>query len=76
MPLWPPGSKQTTAPTEEEWHRHPILLTGWGTPLGELFDLDALVELCAKNRRWPFFTSAQLNYTGAVALPPNAIAIM
>ncbi|OJJ88813.1 uncharacterized protein ASPGLDRAFT_31921 [Aspergillus glaucus CBS 516.65] len=64
-------------PTEKEWHLHPILLAGWGTPLGELFDLDALAELCAKNGRWSFFfTSAPLNYTGAVASPPNATAIM
>lgn len=71
------NSKQTTAPTDKEWHLHPILLAGWGTPLGELFDLDALAELCAKNGRWSFFfTSAPLNYTGAVASPPNATAIM
>lgn len=65
------------APTDKTWHLHPIMLAGWGTPLGELFDLDALAELCAKNGRWSFFfTSAPLNYTGAVASPPNAIAIM
>ncbi|KAJ5772467.1 hypothetical protein N7520_002996 [Penicillium odoratum] len=64
-------------PTEKAWHLHPIMLAGWGTPLGELFDLDALAELCAKNGRWSFFfTSAPLNYTGAVASPPNANAIM
>ncbi|QKX59316.1 uncharacterized protein TRUGW13939_06448 [Talaromyces rugulosus] len=64
-------------PTEKEWHLHPILLAGWGTPLGELFDLDVLAELCAQNGRWSFFfTSSPLNYTGAVASPPNAIAIL
>lgn len=55
---------------------HPILLSGWGTPIGELFDLDDLAERCARLNRWSFFiTSAPLNYTGAVATPPNAIAI-
>ncbi|KAJ5604594.1 hypothetical protein N7510_009748 [Penicillium lagena] len=64
-------------PTDKTWHLHPILLAGWGTPLGELFDLDKLVEICAKNKRWSFFfTSAPLNYTGAVASPPNATAIL
>ncbi|KAJ5661369.1 uncharacterized protein N7484_000741 [Penicillium longicatenatum] len=64
-------------PTEKAWHLHPIMLAGWGTPLGELFDLDALAELCVKNGRWSFFfTSAPLNYSGAVASPPNATAIM
>lgn len=65
------------APTEKEWHLHPILLAGWGTPIGELFDLDELAKLCEKNKRWSFFfTSAPLNYTGAVASPPNAMAMM
>ncbi|CRG90703.1 hypothetical protein PISL3812_07748 [Talaromyces islandicus] len=64
-------------PTEKEWHLHPILLAGWGTPLGELFDLDVLATLCARNKCWSFFfTSSPLNYTGAVASPPNAIAIL
>ncbi|KAL2067203.1 hypothetical protein VTL71DRAFT_1627 [Oculimacula yallundae] len=64
-------------PTEKEWHLHPILLAGWGTPIGELFNLEGLAELCRKNGRWSFlFTSAPLNYTGAVASPPNGIAIM
>jgi hypothetical protein len=56
---------------------HQILLAGWGTPLGELFNLDELAEICAKNQRWSFFfTSAPLNYAGAVASPPNAIAFL
>lgn len=64
-------------PTEQQWHLHPILLAGWGTPIGELFELDGLAELCKKNGRWSFmFTSAPLNYSGAVASPANAIAIM
>ncbi|KAJ1333119.1 cyclase family protein [Microdochium nivale] len=63
-------------PTEAQWHLHPILLAGWGTPIGELFDLEKLASLCQKHQRWSFFfTSAPLNYTGAVASPPNAIAI-
>ncbi|POS77044.1 hypothetical protein DHEL01_v204561 [Diaporthe helianthi] len=64
-------------PVDQAWHLHPILLAGWGTPIGELFDLDRLAELCAQRRSWSFFfTSAPLNYTGAVASPPNAIAIL
>ncbi|OAL05029.1 putative cyclase [Phaeosphaeriaceae sp. SRC1lsM3a] len=64
-------------PVEKEWHLHPILLAGWGTPIGELFDLDRLAEMCQKRKCWSFFfTSAPLNYTGAVASPPNAMAIL
>ncbi|KAH8897878.1 hypothetical protein GQ53DRAFT_884759 [Thozetella sp. PMI_491] len=63
-------------PEDPKWHLHPILLAGWGTPIGELFDLDRLAELCEKHKRWSFFvTSAPLNYTGAVASPPNALAM-
>lgn len=66
-----------TAPTEKEWHLHPILLAGWGTPIGELFDLEQLSQLCSKLKRWTFFfTSAPLSYEGAVASPPNAIAML
>jgi hypothetical protein len=63
------------APVNLEYHLHPILLAGWGTPIGELFDLETLSATCKKLNRWTFFvTSAPLNYTGAVASPPNAIA--
>lgn len=65
-----------TAPADPQWHLHPILLAGWGTPIGELFNLETLAELCQAQKRWSFFfTSAPLNYAGAVASPPNAMAI-
>lgn len=65
-----------SAPNDPAWHLHPILLAGWGTPIGELFDLEALARMCEKNERWSFFfTSAPLNYTGSVASPPNSLAI-
>jgi hypothetical protein len=45
--------------------------------LGELFDLEALAAICARTQRWSFFfTSSPLNYMGAVASPPNAMAIL
>jgi kynurenine formamidase len=63
------------ATLDPDWHLHPILLAGWGTPIGELFDLEGLAEMCKKHKRWSFFlSSAPLNYSGAVASPPNAIA--
>ncbi|OJJ52884.1 hypothetical protein ASPSYDRAFT_1165358 [Aspergillus sydowii CBS 593.65] len=66
---------ECSPPVDPEYHLHPILLAGWGTPIGELFDLEALSATCKKLNRWTFFlTSAPLNYTGAVASPPNAIA--
>ncbi|KAL3448114.1 hypothetical protein BJX65DRAFT_307401 [Aspergillus insuetus] len=55
---------------------HPILLAGFGMPIGELFDLERLTEYCASSKRWTFFfTSEPLNVRGGVASPPNALAI-
>lgn len=70
------STDQSIAPLNEEWMLHPILLAGWGTPIGELFDLEALAVMCKRRRRWSFFvTSVPLNYRGVVASPPNAMAI-
>jgi hypothetical protein len=55
---------------------HNFLLAFWGTPIGELWDLEELARLCEKNKRWTFFlTSAPLNVEGGVASPCNAMAI-
>ncbi|CAM1510707.1 Fc.00g010420.m01.CDS01 [Cosmosporella sp. VM-42] len=55
---------------------HPILLSGWGVTIGELFDLRDLSRTCEKLGRWAFFVSSSpLVYTGAVASPPNIQAI-
>jgi len=56
---------------------HNFLLAFWGTPIGELWDLEALAKMCEKNQRWSFFVaSAPLNLEGGIASPSNAIAIM
>lgn len=55
---------------------HDNALALWGTPLGELWDLEALAEECKRQGRWSFFvTSCPLNVSGGVASPPNALAI-
>ena len=60
---------------EKQWHLHQWLLAGWGMPIGELWDLEALSEMCAKQGRWTFFlSSAPMNVPGGVASPPNALA--
>ncbi|KAJ5557428.1 hypothetical protein N7494_001343 [Penicillium frequentans] len=67
---------ECTPPLDIQWGLHPILLAGWGTPIGELFDLESLAKACKRLKRWTFFfVSIPLNYTGAVASPPNAMAI-
>ncbi|TVY36803.1 hypothetical protein LSUB1_G005673 [Lachnellula subtilissima] len=55
---------------------HEYLLPRWGTPIGEMFDLETLSKQCAAHKRWSFFfTGAPLNIPGGIASPPNAIAI-
>jgi kynurenine formamidase len=55
---------------------HEAILSGFGLPIGELFDLEALAEECKKQKRWEFFvTSMPLNLYGGVGSPPNAMAI-
>ncbi|KAH3962055.1 hypothetical protein HBH51_178940 [Parastagonospora nodorum] len=59
----------------KEWHLHQWLLAGWGMPIGELWDLERLSEVCGRLARWSFFlTSAPMNVPGGVASPPNALA--
>lgn len=56
---------------------HETILSGFGMPIGELFDLEELSEQCAREKRWTFmFTSEVLNVPGGVASPPNALAIL
>lgn len=63
-------------PFKPEYSLHGACLASWGCPIGELFDLEALAEQCKKENRWSFFlTSEPCNVPGAVASPPNALAI-
>lgn len=43
--------------TELQWHMHEWLLAGWGMPIGELFDLEALSHMCHSSERYTFFLS-------------------
>ena len=55
---------------------HETILALWGLPIGEMFDLEALADDCARDGFYEFFfTSAPLNKLGGVASPPNALAI-
>lgn len=63
-------------PTQKEYALHEVMLAGWGMPIGELFDLEALAAECQRVGRWSFFlTSKVCNVPGGVASPPNALAI-
>ncbi|EAA66172.1 hypothetical protein AN1054.2 [Aspergillus nidulans FGSC A4] len=44
---------------------HQNILALWGMPLGEMWDLERVAEVCKKERRWTFFlTSAPANVVG------------
>ncbi|KAI1472423.1 uncharacterized protein F4812DRAFT_464534 [Daldinia caldariorum] len=63
-------------PPQSDVFLHDVLLAGWGMPIGELFDLERLAEICEELNRWSFFfTSMPLNMPGGVSSPPNAQAI-
>lgn len=56
---------------------HEVMLNGWGMPIGEMLDLEALSAACEKQGRWTFFFSSMpLNVNGGVGSPCNAIAIL
>ncbi len=55
-------------PTQQDWAFHEVALSGWGCPIGELFDLEKLAEQCERLGRWSFFvTSEPCNVVGGVA---------
>jgi kynurenine formamidase len=63
--------------TQDEVVLHEWILVHFGMPLGEVWNLEKLSELCEELGRWTcFFTSAPLYLKGGVASPPNAIAVM
>jgi hypothetical protein len=55
---------------------HQYFLSLFGMSIGELWDLKALSEHCAKTGRYTFLlTSAPLNVPGLIGSPPNALAV-
>ncbi|KAF9448212.1 hypothetical protein P691DRAFT_59825 [Macrolepiota fuliginosa MF-IS2] len=63
-------------PTIQDWDLHEYILSLWGIPIGELFDLEELAKICRTLGRYSFFlTSSPLNIINGIASPPNALAI-
>jgi kynurenine formamidase len=55
---------------------HFHMLSFFGMPIGEMWNLEELADDCANDNRYEFFfTSAPLNIPGGVGSPPNALAI-
>lgn len=55
---------------------HQYFLSLFGLNIGELWDLKALSEQCAKLKRYTFLlTSMPLHVKGSIGSPPNAMAV-
>lgn len=55
---------------------HYRTLSMLGLPIGEQFELDALGEDCAQDKRYEFMlVSVPMNLEGGIASPPNAVAL-
>ncbi|KAI0119328.1 hypothetical protein F4814DRAFT_236141 [Daldinia grandis] len=71
-----PSFESWPAPPDSQHILHEVLLSGWGCPIGELFDLEKLAAYCEAQKRWSFFVvSEPCNVPGGVASPPNILAI-
>jgi kynurenine formamidase len=70
----PPPKSQDFPASNDLLHFH--MLSFFGMPIGEMWNLEELAEDCADDGRYDFFfTSAPLNIPGGVGSPPNAIAV-
>jgi kynurenine formamidase len=70
----PPPSVSDFTAAQDLLHFH--MLSYFGMPIGEMWNLEELAEDCARDARYEFFfTSAPLNIPGGVGSPPNALAI-
>lgn len=71
--VWPPS------PDPGHWpfgYLHTVLIGQFGLALGELWDLEALVENCRDDGRCEMLvTSAPLHLIGGIGSPANALAI-
>jgi kynurenine formamidase len=68
LEVWPPSSIEESL--------HASMLSMWGMPIGELWDLERLGEKCKELERWSFLlTSKPVDVPGGVGSPPNALAI-
>jgi len=55
---------------------HLVAIRDMGMLLGEMFDLEALSQHCARLGRWEFQLVAQpLPFTGGISTPLNPIAL-
>ncbi|ROT38298.1 hypothetical protein SODALDRAFT_400672 [Sodiomyces alkalinus F11] len=67
--MWPPKSLAESL--------HAFMLPLWGMPIGELFDLEKLSEVCRTEKRYTFLlSSSPAVVRGSIGSPANSIAIL
>jgi kynurenine formamidase len=70
----PPPKTADFLESSDLLHFH--MLSFFGMPIGEMWNLEELAKACADDGHYDFFfTSAPLNIPGGVGSPPNAIAV-
>lgn len=45
-------------PTNQNWSFHQFLLSCWGVPIGEMWDLEKLSEVCKERNQYAFYFSS------------------
>jgi kynurenine formamidase len=45
-------------PTNQDWFHHQYLLSCWGVPIGEMWDLEELAETCKQRNSYTFYFSS------------------
>jgi kynurenine formamidase len=45
-------------PTNQDWFCHQFLLSLWGLPIGEMWDLEKLAETCKERNQYAFYFSS------------------
>lgn len=45
-------------PTDKDWSHHVNLLPLWGVPIGEMWDLEKLSQMCHEHKKYVFYFSS------------------
>lgn len=51
------------------WLLHEYILALWGIPLGEMWDLEGVAEVCRRQKRWTFFLASAPDIIFGLSLP-------
>jgi hypothetical protein len=55
---WPSLETGPNGDGKGGWLLHEYILALWGMPLGEMWDLEGVAEVCRRQKRWTFFLAS------------------